>query len=198
MNLRALMMTVALVTGGMTPAAAQFPDPARCTATSAEGHIFISPIGGHQSLADAGLTIAVQIFDSSMVPLAGVAPGRITLDSVNPADLSECAGDRIADAATDANGMTTFSGVLAGGGFTQGGLQVYVDGAAVGTPPLLIEVNSSDLDGDLDSDITDLAAFAAEYFSGPFSFRADLWRDGVRDIADLSVFATHFSTACVQ
>ncbi len=176
------------------PALAQVPDPAMSTATSASGHILMSPGGGYESLADAGLTITVVINDSGGSPISGVAADRIRLDSSNPADLVECAADNIADGATDGTGTTTFSGILFGGGFKQGDLRVYVDGVAI--PSVIdIEINSPDNDASLQVDIVDVVNFAAD-LALPTAFRSDLWRDDVTDIADISVFSSFFVDFC--
>ena len=46
-----------------------------------------------------------------------------------------CPGGNIADAATDAEGHTTFTGTIAGGGCVES-LSVFADGVALGTVPV--------------------------------------------------------------
>ena len=159
----------------VTVAQAQTPDPTLSTAVSLGGSIFITPAGDGRTLVDASTgtgpvdaTITVTLLNANNAPVVGYPKEQIRVESVLAGELVFCTDGNIADAETDANGLTTFSGTFSGGGCTQGGLQVVVGGVPLAGPPLAINVNSSDLNGDLRVDLFDIEAYLTIFDSGSF------------------------------
>jgi len=172
------------------------PDPNLCTATSPGGAMYTCPTGDGETLASAGASILVTIVDSQAVPIAGLPAADIWVESAVAGDLTFCGSSNIADGPTDANGQTTISGNLAGGGFTQGGLVVYVQGLLItGSPAMAIDVNSIDINGDLAVDLCDIALFAEDI--GSTNFRSDLNHDGFVNLFDISIFSLHQCHTCI-
>ena len=85
------------------------------------------------------------------------------------------------------------SGPVASGGYA-GTIHVVVMGILLGELPTLAIV-SPDIDGDLQVDLVDLAAFAVAY-TGAFDPRTDMDGNGLLDLRDLSLFAAHWQHAC--
>jgi hypothetical protein len=52
--------------------------------------------------------------------------------------------------------------------------------------PLAVSCISPDLNGDLIVNLLDIAAFAADFFSGVYAYRSDFNNDGVLNLADIS------------
>ena len=171
------------------------PDPTLCTATSAGGAMFTCPAGDGESLASAGATITATIVDNSSTPIPGFPAEDLWIQSVVADELSFCTGSNFADWPTDGNGQTTFSGTLAGGGYTQSGLDIYVNGTPItGSPPLAIDVNNVDLNGDLTVDLCDIILFDPDI--GSSAFRSDFNHDGVVNLLDIGIFSYHQCHYC--
>src|SRR5262245_33318931 len=86
------------------------PDSSYCTVTftnPAKNRVTIAPNGAGETFAGTGITIRVFLKNCNGAPLVGVPLQEINI--FNSA-LCICPGGNVADAATDANGMTTFSG----------------------------------------------------------------------------------------
>lgn len=189
---------LALLALSAGPAAAQFPcDHAyNSTAQSPAGHLTVFPDGSGPSLASAGLVVELWVVGCPGEPIVGYPRLDMWLHGEEPADLSVCYRGSLADADTDADGYTTFSGALQAGGHSQAGLAVYVAGVKLwGGPPLPITLNSPDINGDLVVNMQDLATFAIDYAQGP-TFRSDLVRDGVLDLKDVGRFAGALGVSC--
>lgn len=185
----AIIWTTAFATTGV-------PDPAQCTATSPGGAIFTCPSGDGETLASAGASILVTIVDSQAVPIAGLPAADIWVESAVAGDLTFCGSSNIADGPTDANGQTTISGNLAGGGYTQGGLVVYVQGMLItGSPAMAIDVNNVDINGDLVVNLCDIGLFAVDI--GSTNFRSDFNHDGLVNLFDVSIFSLHQCHTCI-
>jgi hypothetical protein len=107
-----------------------------------------------------------------------------------------CQGGSIADAPTDQDGNTQWSRSLRGGGWDEGACRVVVNGNHLGPAEgLTVNFNSPDLDGSGYVNLMEVSAFAEDFFSG-FTFRSDLYRDGVLDLSDVAVLAGFFGVAC--
>ena len=106
-----------------------------------------------------------------------------------------CAAGTIADGPTDANGETTWTRpLLAGrnsGGETMHGV---VSGWRLAAP-LPITVNSSDMNGDLLVDLSDIVLFA-QTLHGAYSYAADFNFDGVVNLVDVVYFVPTIGTNC--
>lgn len=190
------LLLLALAAGS---ARAQFPCEVAYNsyAQSPAGHIMVVPDGSGATLASAGLTVELWVEHCVGEPVPGYSRLDMWLHGEQPADLSVCYRGSIADADTDANGYTTFSGSLLAGGHSQAGLNVYVAGVKLyGGPALPITVNSPDINGDLMVNIQDLVSFADDFASGQAPFRSDLFRDGTLDLKDVARFATANGVSC--
>jgi hypothetical protein len=115
---------------------------------------------------------------------------------------SNCPGGLFfADGPSNSDGWITFSQPLRGGGHSPGVCWVYLNGYPVydadlqAFPPLAMGTVSPDIDGDLTVSLADLSLFSADYF-GAYALRSDLARDGVINLADVSVLAAHYGAAC--
>jgi hypothetical protein len=179
-----------------TPSVAQFPDLALSTATATPGSILISPAGTGDALSDVGSTITVTLLDPMGDPLPGfpaqdVWIGRAASDPYGT--LALCTDGSIADGPSDTNGTMTFGGAISGGGQCSG-VQVYILGSPLLGPPLDIEMNSPDIDGNLVINTLDFGSFSIDY--GGSAFRSDYDFSGEIDLIDFGQFASRFSESC--
>jgi hypothetical protein len=162
--------------------------------------IQITPAALGSNLGAVGATVTVTVRDGNGDVIVGYPFQDMSLDDDGNGDLNFCPGGSTADANTDINGQSTFSGNLAGGGFSQAGLRVLLGGTPVTGGPTLglidIDVNSADLNGDRTVNIADVGQFAFDFGAGVYSFRSDLVADGVLNIADVGNFATHVQEVC--
>jgi hypothetical protein len=182
------------------------PEPGPSYATSASGKIEIAPDRSGPTLAERGLTVTVVILDSFGSPIPGYPFQDIFLfDAMAGAELSLCQGGAYASGNTDATGTTTIDGAIAGGGWTENGLQVYLSGLPLDpivSPPLQILVASADLNADLAVDVLDLTTvpggFANLFLNASYDFQIDLNLDDAENILDVVRFAELFlsQTTC--
>jgi len=119
-------------------------------------YLTITPDATGETLAERGVTITVTVTCVSG-PLVGLPANVVVLWN---SGMTTCSALWSADGPTDENGVTTFTGTLAGGGCATE-LEVYVEGCYIGVVP--IGINSPDRGtsspGFVDS--ADVAAFAA-------------------------------------
>jgi len=132
-------------------------------------------------------TITLYLVNGDGVPIAGYAAEDMwlgtTLDGLAP-----CLYGPIADANTDANGMTQWQEPFEAGGYTDPDNEltvVIVNGDALLGSGLDVYFNSPDLSGDGFVDITDIAMFSQDFF-GPYSYRSDFNWDGIINLSDIS------------
>ncbi len=157
--------------------------------------VVICPEGDGPTLAEAGAIITLTYTD---------LPGGQPLSGIGPAwspggcngGIVWCGADPTSDGLTDANGQTTVSGSLAGGGYDT---EVYWRMGGIPLPfcseqyvPLVLV--SPDINADLVVALADLALFAVGYNSPPKPYdpRLDFNGDGAVYLADLAIFAVHF------
>lgn len=172
------------------------PDLSHSYATSNAGCIMITPEGTGPTLASRNLTVTVGLRDALDLPIPNYPFQDIWLHNEVADELYMCQNGSLADANTDANGETTISGALAGGGSTQLGMRVYVAGMPIGDGPLAIEVVSPDLNADLFVNMADLGTFATLYLTPEYDLPADLSCDGLEDLRDIAAFAAHLIDTC--
>lgn len=193
---RLLSLTVAgiFVLGLASLAMAGIPDETQSTATSNAGTLLIVPSGAGPTLADANAVISVHVVDANGDDIVGYPFQDIWVDDAGDGSISLCNGGSVADANTNATGDATISGGIAGGGWTQAGLRVYLAGVAItGSLALSIDVNSCDIDGNLVVGLNDLGEFALNFSGGAgYAFRSDFIPDGVINLADVGEFAIHY------
>jgi hypothetical protein len=176
-------------------ASAGVPDPGLSSAVAAgSGTLLITPAGAGNTLGGIGATVTVTVLDATGTPIAGYPFQDVFLDDSGTSEISLCQGGSVADFNTNASGVTTISGAIAGGGWTQNGLQVYLAGVAIGGA-LPINANSCDINGDLVVNLGDIGDFSAD-FSGPYNFRSDFQFDGVVNLGDIGELSIHNGETC--
>lgn len=203
MNKRLLSLAVAgtMLLGLAGFATAGVPDDTQSTATvaTAGATILVTPAGAGETLASKGATVTVTVADVNGDVIAGYPFQDIYLDDFVPGQISLCQGGSVADGNTNALGQTTISGAIAGGGFTQSGMNVYLAGTPlawpVGVNGLDINVVSCDINGDLKVDLGDIGDFAID-FNGAYNFRSDFIFDGIINLADVGELAIHNGEVC--
>jgi hypothetical protein len=162
----------------------------------APGVAVISPAGTAPTLEAQGLTIFLQVFDCANVPIPNFPAEDIWVSGQGTGEVWMCQRGSVADANTDADGRTTISGAIFGGGYTTGGTQVYVSGMPVGpAEPLPLQFISADLDGNLVVNLVDFVAFAADFGQDGIT-RSDFDRNGRIDLADFAAFGVYFGDVC--
>ena len=182
-------------------------------------YVTVRPNGSGETFANANgidegdglLDIEIRIFvrDCLGFPLIGIPPQQIFLFSP---DLCICPGGADADAATDINGMATFTGTLKAGGCTTR-IDVMLDGLFMGTlmdaSGRTVKINSTDQAHNLASpcytDAQDLAGFASVFgnpatgvdTAGNPNICYDYNEQGASiDASDLAGFASALGAAC--
>jgi hypothetical protein len=157
-------------------------------------YVTIAPDGGGETFASAGITITVTLRNSQGQPEIGEPAQSVVL--YNPA-LCLCPGGNIADAPTDAQGQTTITGTVGGGGCASF-LRVFAQGVPIGLP-LAIGINSTDtrLASPCFVDAGDLADLATKVgVPSSYTICSDFNEDGVIDAGDIAYFAAHLGAAC--
>jgi hypothetical protein len=157
--------------------------------------IYVTPEGNGRSLTEAydssgnlvDATITVELQSVAGEPLYRFPAEDIWLESTL-GGMVACAGGTIADHDTDPDGITTISGPLRAGGFTNGpggeDLEVVINGDPLVGSSLDLLVNSPDMSGNLVVDISDISMFAMGLWGGTNPYEADLCRDGAVNLWD--------------
>jgi hypothetical protein len=198
--MRSIFVSMSLAALLLAPAAAaaNTPDAVSNSSATLQGGpltLRMSPARTAPSIGDLGAAVHVEIRNADDQPIASFPLQDLWLDDVGDGSITLCAGGSVADANTDADGQTTITGAIAGGGSSEAGLYLYVVGTPLQQDLLDIAVNSADLDGNLVVDLSDLAAFATDFANG-YAFRSDLAFDGELDLSDLGVFSIHYGETC--
>jgi len=174
------------------------PESSYCVVnfSTTKDRVTIAPNGAGETLAGTGITIHVYLKNCNGAPLVGVPAQEIVI--FNSA-LCICPGGNIADAATDINGHTTFTGTIRGGGCVES-LSIFADGIGVCTTT--VKTNSPDhvpaspcaVDA---SDLSGLAAVLGKV--GQYTICKDYNESGglTIDASDLSFFASLLGAACL-
>jgi len=194
-------LVVLAVDGIATIAAADIlcADSVYCTVAftnPAKDRITISPAGTGDTFAGTGITIRVFVKNDQGHPLVGVPAEFVVLFN---SELCICLGGNIADAPTDVNGMTTFSGTIRGGGCVNA-LRLWVDGFLVCT--LAVKTNSWDAlpASPCFVDAGDVAALSTRLGSHDgdpnYSICSDFNEDTRIDAGDLASFADQLGAEC--
>jgi hypothetical protein len=179
-------------------AMAGIPDPDNSTASSPAGCVEIAMDGNGKSLAAAGLTVTVTVIDANLDPVVGYPFQDIWLgDNLGGTEITLCNGGNFASANTNASGVTTITGSIAGGGVTENGMQVYLAGIPLNGAALLLDASSPDLrNHDLivnNPDLQDVpGGFANLFLNGVYDVTADFNCDAVENILEVTRFAELF------
>jgi hypothetical protein len=195
MNKRLLSLAMAgsMLLGLACAASAGIPDDVESTATSAGGFVLITPQGNGGSIANSGATVTVTVLDFGGLPVAGFPFQDIYLDDPGDFSIALCQGGSVADANTNALGITTIGGVISGGGNTVT-TQVYISGTPLTQAPLLISLVSPDITGDAVVDGVDFGTFGIDF--GTSAFQSDFTFDGSVDLTDFGIFGVAFGEVC--
>jgi hypothetical protein len=198
-RLFSLVLTAGLILGLAGLAMAGVPDPGASVVYTSGGEATLTPGGLAQSLATYGVSVTITVRDGNGLPIPAFPAQDIWLDDKGDASINLCQSGSTADAATDGDGHTTLSGVMAGGGWTQSGCAVYVSGVAITGGDgnnLPIALNSPDINGDRVVELADISLFQADTLPPSNAFRSDYTHDGVVDLGDISLFSSWIDDVC--
>lgn len=107
----------------------------------------------------------------------------------------------VSDSSTDDDGETTFATSLAGGGWTEDPIYVYLNYSRamspdfVYFPPVPLRINSPDINADGVVNLIDVSDFADDYF-GAYHYRSDFWWDGVLNLSDVAKMTAGYGASC--
>jgi hypothetical protein len=185
-------------------------DPCSSFASSAGGCYVVCPQGDGPPLnalapAAGDATISVTVRDQTGAAIAGIPAADFWLIGWTD-QLALCggAGSINASAATDSNGETTITGVLAAGGCDDG-VVVVVQGTIILDPAdwttplcLPVDVRSPDGDGSLDVGSPDFTQFgnAWQPLGGIYDACMDFDCSGAINSIDFQVFGNHWQHQC--
>jgi hypothetical protein len=190
-------------------------DPCNSTASSAGGVHFMCPQGDGDALGAAVITVTIH--DNTNAPVPGIPGSDFWLIGCNDL-IALCGGSGSinADAATDAAGMTTISGDVAGGGCDTG-VRVVCQGIVLGSggacTPICLAIAARSPDqksttgGPADLQVTnsDFAFFGSSFPTGgplpgggtkPYFACHDFVPNGAVTVADFAKFGTHWQHKC--
>jgi len=169
-------------------AAAAVPDPTKSHADP----ILVANISG----ADMGNAYHVNVRDVGNIPKVGVT---VTINFPAGAHsrplLEQEAGTAVSctttpiniSRVTDGQGNVVFHARVAGAD-DQIRYQIRANGVLLTTIP----IRSTDMDGDGDTDLSDLNAFRMQFLIDPRGAQTDYNQDGVTNLADLQLFRAEF------
>ena len=160
--------------------------------TTGSGVLLITPEGRGDSLDDIGMALRISLIECNGDPVGGFPFDDLWLLPSSPNVVF--ATPFFAAANTDANGETYWTGPVAGGGWMDANgpdqTRIAVTGYEI-LPEIVLSFVSPDISGDLKVDLMDVGSFALDW-NGGWTFRSDLNADGVLDLVDIGVLATHF------
>lgn len=165
--------------------------------------LMVAPDGSGRSFDEAFLpwgntedaTITLELKNANWEPVANFPREDLWLEAQN-GGLIPCVGGTIADANTDAFGITWWQNPVLGGGSSEPLTIVLVNGAPIElTTGVNLRFNSPDINGDLVVNLIDVALFSQDFF-GAYDFRADFHRDGIINLQDLATFAQAYGGTC--
>jgi hypothetical protein len=206
-NIISLALAAVCVLGLAVGASAGIPDTNNSSASAADcGRFTIAP-GGGENLGDEGYTIFVTVLDINGDPVTTLAATDLWLD--RPGNLIACGGAAAAsqaDAGTDTNGMTQFTGTIYGGvngdannGVNCDNTDLYVYALSIvlnGNNPVCVAFDSADLNGDLACSVADFGKFAADFNCTVGCDPChDFSEDGFTTVADFGIFAGYFNAS---
>ena len=144
-------------------------------------------------------TIVVTLTDVLANPVVGYPAEDLWLES-SLGGVAFCGYGAIADGPTGPDGSTTFTAPLACGGHSDSvageRLDVSVNGYVRPGESVDILINSPDLNGDLEVDLSDTILFCGIYLGGAYDYAADYAYDGALNLSDLVLFSQALNAAC--
>lgn len=195
------------VLGLAAGALAGIPDTNNSTAYADNcGRFTIAPCGGETLIEGANdYTVHVTVLDINGNPVTTLAATDLYLYHD---ELATCPGVYSqADAGTDTNGQTQFTGQIFSGvsgdlanGIVCDDLDLYVYAQGIilnGANPVCVAVDSPDLNGDTTVSVADFGKFAADYncvgAGVPCDSCHDFNEDGETSVADFGIFASYYN-----
>jgi hypothetical protein len=151
-------------------------------------------------------TIEVFLADNFASPIPGYPREDIWLEwDASSAGLAICTPRRYGggvfetihlDTEMDDQGISHFSLPPHAGGYIAEPVYVAISGSRlINNAGLPLRFNSPDISGDGQVDLTDVAAFAADFF-GAYHFRSDLIHDGNINLSDVGRLAQYLGAGC--
>ena len=182
-------------------------------ANNVEASVYVLPDASGPPLTEAmefggqqiDATITVRLVDCWGTPIADFPWEDIWLETESEGSGPCYPLGFSAHSTTDNNGETNFSLSLAGGGWTEGPVWVYVVGGraldpldcpwGIEHPPVSLRFNSADINGDGIVNLVDTSLFSTDFF-GPYQYRSDFYWDGVLNLADIARMAAGIGLSC--
>ncbi len=206
-NIITLALAAVCVLGLAGMASAGIPNTDNSLASADNcGRFTIAPGGGETLIEGTNdYTIHINVRDINNTPVETLIATDLWLDL--PGGLAACAsGFSQADAGTDTNGDTQFTGTIYGGtlGDAADGvncddndLYVYALGIVLnGNAPVCVAFDSPDLNGDLSVTVADFGKFAADFNCAAGCDPChDFNEDGGTTVADFGIFAGYFNAS---
>lgn len=153
--------------------------------------------------------IWVEVLNAGSVGIEGIPWTDFWLDACDPAqELCLCASPVAADSLTNADGRTTISGRMAGGGcILTGGMKIAVQGKTLYEEPTCVDpicldiiVTSPDNNGDCQVSLADFSPFVNSYNKNlgmpGFNKCCDYTNDNAVSLSDFAFFAEHYQHVC--
>ena len=164
--------------------------------------LFVVPDGGGRELTRAfdqfgnevDATISVTLIDNMGQPVPDYPVEDMWLES-SDSELNLCLQGSWADEPTDAAGQTSWTAPLLGGGSSQAGCLVMINGEPLSFTPLNLRFNSADINGDLQVGLVDVTLFAGDFY-GNYQYRSDFNFDGILDLIDVVFLADAMGRSC--
>jgi hypothetical protein len=216
---RKTTMKISLAITGLLICGASFDAPAQAggvpyvdtitAANTEEVSLFILPDAAGSPLVyaqayggaatDARLTVRVVGADGAPIPYFPL--GDLWLDSDATTQHPCVPWGFVGDDNSNSNGEVTFANPLAGGGWSEGPVWLYIYGVkafdlqSVEVPPVAIRFNSADINADGIVGLTDVPLFASDFY-GLYAYRSDFHWDGALNLSDLTRLATSLGSSC--
>ena len=173
-------------------------------------YVTVSPTGAGQTFANptgtgAGGPVAIEIRvyvrNCQGDPLQGISASEVVLYN---SGLCICPGGNGADAATDVNGLATFTGSMAAGGCAAT-LDIYADGIFICTIPVGVNSTDAGFATPCTTDAGDISALAQKLgrsVGSPgicpacYDICQDFTENGAIDAGEIAFLAANLGAAC--
>lgn len=205
------LFSISLVIAVTVSAYANIPDMEMSTASTAVGDgvtpfMFNLPNGQGSSFAQARVadgvvdaTITLHVRDSVGEPVTWLSAYDMWLETevtAGSGNFAACTMGTTADFNTNAAGLTRWAAPLRAGGWSSARTLIYILGMPLtSNTGLMLQHNSADSNSDGEVNLVDIQIFA-EDFHGAYSFRSDLFYDGVVNLNDIPRLARSLGATC--